>query len=293
MKFVCNVFCLRKEDISKEVKATFRKQIALVKKMNTQSTAAHYLVPLSNADLESINTPHYNNHTLRQVESKFSILLTNGEYYFKFPGDTSHQTALIRLLIKHIQMDQDERNECAKHLVFPISSLDFPLSFMVFPAMKYQVTKEVAKQCLPDLADGIRNGLEKLHSLRLAHLDVRLPNVCVGDDFQVRLIDFDRASSSADVGIYGKHFMYTFETEERIVQNLDWKQFGLLLFTLSYSGEKHQSELVKADIPDDSHGFLMQLIFHHTCHDDTLVQQWKESLSFGQKQSLKSILSGH
>ena len=290
LKFVCNVVCLRKEDIISEVQATFTKQIALVEKLDTQSPPEHYLVPLSSADLESIDIPHYyNNHTLKQVESKFSLLLTNEKYYFKFPGDMSHQIALSRLLNENYNMGQEDRDECAKHLVFPIFSLKFPLSFIAFPAMKYKLTKEVAKQCLPDLADGIRNGLEKLHSLGLAHLDVRLPNVCVGDDFQVRLIDFDRASSSANVSSYGKHFMYTYETGERIVQNLDWKQFGLLLFTLSYSGEKHQSELVKADIPDDSHDFLMQLIFHHTC-DDTLLQQWKKSLSLGQKQFLESIL---
>ncbi|KAL5493807.1 hypothetical protein EMCRGX_G015037 [Ephydatia muelleri] len=132
-------------------------------------------------------------------------------------------------------------------------------------AMKYQLTRDVAMQCLPDLADGIREGLDKLHGLGLAHLDVRLPNVCVGDDYEVKLIDFDRSSRSNDVKEYGGQFMYKYETKQRIVQHLDWKQFGLLLFTLSsYIGPKHQNELTKDDIPQESSSFLRELIFDHT-----------------------------
>eukprot|EP00731_Ephydatia_muelleri_P010387 Em0005g973a len=137
--------------------------------------------------------------------------------------------------------------------------------------MKYQLTRDVAMQCLPDLADGIREGLDKLHGLGLAHLDVRLPNVCVGDDYEVKLIDFDRSSRSNDVKEYGGQFMYKYETKQRIVQHLDWKQFGLLLFTLSsYIGPKHQNELTKDDIPQESSSFLRELIFDHTCNDNLL-----------------------
>ena len=295
-KFVCNVASLKKEDIKKAVQDTFANQIKLVKRLQIQvSSTEHFLVPLSENDLEFISgkldTNYDGTTTLTQVKSKFSILLTNGNYYFKFPGNMSHQRALDHLIIESLlDMDQLQREECAKHLVLPIKILRLPLPFVVFPAMKYQLTKDVAMQCLPHLADGIREGLDKLHGLGLAHLDVRLPNVCVGDDYEVKLIDFDRSSHSNDVKKYGGQFMYKYETKQMIVQHLDWKQFGLLLFTLSsYRGPKHQNELTKDDIPQGSSPFLKKLIFRHTCNDK-LLHKWKESLQPSQKRPMRPLL---
>lgn len=44
-------------------------------------------------------------------------------------------------------------------------------------------------------------------------------NVCVGDDFQIKLTDFDRATH-VDMSVvkkFGDSFMFTFETKEMIV----------------------------------------------------------------------------
>ena len=155
-----------------------------------------FLVPLSKNDLEFIRGKLLDT-SLVQVDSKFSILLKNEKNYFKFPGNLSHQSALKDLVFVYNDMSPMQQVQCTKHLALPIKMLRdkpsdnvfFPLPFIVFPAMKYQLTKDIAKQCLPDLADGIIKGLKALHSLYLAHLDVRLPNVCVGEDFEV---DIDR-----------------------------------------------------------------------------------------------------
>ena len=154
----------------------------------------------------------------------------------------------------------------------------------------FQLAENIAKQRLPDLANGIINGLDELHCLRRAHLDVRLPNVQVSEDYEVKLIDFDR--SSTDVSVYGGVFMYTFETEKKEKQGLDWKQFGLLLFTLSsYNGNKYQSELTKDDVPQQPElsPFLDQLIRHHSC-DSVLKEDWIQSLQPNQKYQLRDVL---
>ena len=294
-KFVCNVSSLRKEKIKEMVQETWGKQIQVVQQLQINpSPAKRFLVPLSKEDLELIHgklNAYSGSTSLRQVPSKFSILLTNGKYFFKFPGDLSHQSALGELVIAYLQMNETDRDKCDKHLVLPFHQLMDPISLFVFRAMKYQLTEEIAKQCLPDLADGLIEGLDFLHSLGRAHLDVRLPNVCVGEDCEIKLIDFDRSSSNDDVtDEYGKHFMYTYETEERKVQYLDWKQFGLLLFTLSsYNGDKCQSELTKDDIPSDSSPFLIQLIFYHT-YDSSLMKNWKQSLRSDQIKALSAVL---
>ena len=296
-KFVCNVTCLKMEDIKAKVQNIFTTQIKVVKQLRINLPATRrFLVPLSTDDLEFIQEKLCIT-SLVQVESKSSILLKNEENYFKFPGNVLHQTALTDLVLIYNDMNPIHQVQCTKHLVLPIKMLRdkssgnvfFPLPFFVLPAMKYQLTKDIAKQCLPDLADGIIEGLKALHKLHLAHLDVRLPNVCVGEDFQVKLIDFDRSSSSSDVAEYGRKFMYTYEMKERIVQYLDWKQFGLLLFTLSsYNGDKHQSELNKDDIPLQC-PFLNELIFHHK-YDSNLMNVWNQSLRSNQKLQLSVVL---
>ena len=293
-KFVCNVTSLTMEMIKEMVQETFGKQIQLVQQLKINPSPEPFLVPLSKQDLDFIQgkLKDYACTTLKQVKSKFSILLTNGTYYFKLPGNLSHQSALKNLVIQYLKMNQTDRDNYDKHLVLPFDQLKDPIDLYVFRAMKYQLTEHVAKQCLPDLAGGIIDGLDFLHRLGLAHLDVRLPNVCVGEDYGIRLIDFDRSSSRDDVDEYREHFMYTYETEDRKVQNLDWKQFGLLLFTLSsYNGDKCQSKLTKGDIPEDISSFLIQLIFHHT-YDSDLMITWKQSLHSDQTKVLRVVLGG-
>ena len=81
--------------------------------------------------------------------------------------------------------------------------------------------------------------------------------------------------------------MYTYQTEEQIAQFFDWKQFGVPLFIQSiYSGEKHQSQLNRADIAELITSFLKKLFFHHRC-DDSHMRQWKRSLHTNQKVTLK------
>ena len=293
-KFVCNVTSLTMEMIKEMVQETFGKQIQLAQQLKINPSPEPFLVPLSKQDLDFIQgkLKDYACTTLKQVKSKFSILLTNGTYYFKLPGNLSHQSALKNLVIKYHQMNPTDRDEFDKHLVLPFHSLTDPIDLFVFRAMKYRLTEHVAKQCLPDLAGGMIDGLDFLHRLGLAHLDVRLPNVCVGEDYNIKLIDFDRSSSRDDVSKYGEHFMYTYETEERKVQHLDWKQFGLLMFTLSsYNGDKRQSKLTKGDIPEDISPFLGSLIFHHT-YDSDLMNNWKQSLHSDQTKALKVVLGG-
>ena len=301
-KFVCTIKSLERKEIKTEVQETFSCQISVVKTLQMNSPSARFLVPLSKEDLNLIATQisrvgSYGGPIhLTQVWSQFSILLTNGAYYFKFPGYPSHQSALKDLAMIYKEMDQTKQDQFAKHLVLPIVMLQttddnlFALPFFVFPALKFQLAENIAKQCLPDLANGIINGLDKLHSLRRAHLDVRLPNVCVSEDYEVKLIDFDR--SSTDVSVYGGVFMYTFQTEKKEKQGLDWKQFGLLLFTLSsYNGNKYQSELTKDDIPQQPElsPFLDQLIRHRSC-DRQLKDDWIQSLQTNQKYQLRDVL---
>ena len=79
-------------------------------------------------------------------------------------------------------------------LVSPVDTVRVPRGCTVFRFKKQQeqpLSKALAKLCLRDLVRQV--ALQELHELGLAHLDVRLLNICFTHDGEVRLIDFDRA----------------------------------------------------------------------------------------------------
>ena len=61
----------------------------------------------------------------------------------------------------------------------------------------HQISPDAAKQCLVELLEGVKTAIDNLHSCNFAHLDVRLPNVCLkvepSDKATVMLIDLERS----------------------------------------------------------------------------------------------------
>ena len=62
----------------------------------------------------------------------------------------------------------------------------------------HQISPDAAKQCLVELLEGVKSAIDNLHSYNFAHLDVRLPNVCLkvdsnDDKATVMLIDLERS----------------------------------------------------------------------------------------------------
>ena len=61
----------------------------------------------------------------------------------------------------------------------------------------HQISPDAAKQCLVQLLEGVKSAIDNLHSCDFAHLDVRLPNVCLkvepNGKATVMLIDLERS----------------------------------------------------------------------------------------------------
>ncbi len=143
------------------------------------------------------------------------------------------------------------------------------------------MSKEEARRCLVNLVPGVHDALNQLHdSLRLAHLDVRLPNICFTANGDVRLIDFDR-SLPCDMPPpeeYAHSFMYTGKSETTVtVEELDWKQLGIMIYCIS-SNNASEADVIEKDVLSMlTEGFLYSLIFEFT-YDDDKFEQWKEEL---------------
>ena len=74
------------------------------------------------------------------------------------------------------------------------------VEFFRYPHIKHDpLTRAEAKRCLMALYRGLYNALEEVHSkLGLAHMDVRLPNICFNNLYEPVLIDLDRSLLSLE-----------------------------------------------------------------------------------------------
>ena len=297
LQFVPEVSALKLLDIAQEVKHTFEVQLNLVQQLYvSEEEVMHkemYLVPLSEADIDYFanalqpSPSSSRSKVIKQVESPFSILLCDGSCYYKYSPKSEVRETLFSLCML---LGKDKDSLLSSNLILPHDTMLIrELVFFVFHAVKYNnLSKAIAKTCLGELAGGIVEGLKTLHDLGFAHLDVRLPNVCVSADFEVKLINFDRATK---VKSYenADFFMYTLEQDGKSSNDLDWKQLGLLLFTLSSDVKKDQQELKREDIPNNRESFLGKLIWEHEYEEMAMVL-WINNLPPAQRRSLKDVL---
>ena len=70
--------------------------------------------------------------------------------------------------------------------------------YFEFPLLKPPIKRETAKSDLISFVSSVVFALNELHELGLAHLDVRLENVCFDSDNRAILIDLDRCQDVND-----------------------------------------------------------------------------------------------
>ena len=140
---------------------------------------------------------------LEQFHSSFSFVfgLKGKEglgYVFKtFPRGT---------LRTSLEDTEDKLRRYPEPLFSQLGLLDKPLLHEVigFKDHRYfvyerlhQISSDAAKQCLVQLLEGVKSAIDNLHSCNFAHLDVRLPNVCLkvepNEKATVMLIDLERS----------------------------------------------------------------------------------------------------
>ena len=182
------------KEVEEKVKTVFQKQKMLFDG-RYQSDRKDYFIRLSKDDLDYVQQCIDSRHSLRQIQSTFSIVLeetsTNGSgddlKIFKIiPDITSDSNVMIlRCLPK--------RKKEITNLSLPIDTLLIcDLAVHVFQKHVKHMNGQEAKKCLIDFVPRVRESLIQLHNFGYAHLDVRLPNICFTPDGDVRLIDFDR-----------------------------------------------------------------------------------------------------
>ena len=129
-----------------------------------------------------------------------------------------------------------------------ISILYASSNFFPTPKLKPPLLRRDALSCLYDLVVKVCKVLYELHiTNKVAHLDVRLDNICFSESNCAVIIDFDRccpASEAIKQSLFDKSVLYKAEHIDWTCEQLDWKQLGLMIaWIITDYKDYHQVDL--------------------------------------------------
>ena len=205
-------------------------------------------------------------YSAKQIYSGRSIVVADisNEKVHKFPFDSD--SALV--LNKFLHKKGSDRYVCLPlPFVDPTFEESFPSQELFTFKLLTTISTTEAKDKLRGLVNGIVSAVNHLHDhFKMAHLDIRLPNICFDGNGEPVLIDLDRCmhieASAFKANKYGKSVMYSIPREiiSCTVRNLDWLQVGLLICSLLDEHEESMKDY-HADLPVlDGGTFLYSLV---------------------------------
>lgn len=112
-------------------------------------------------------------------------------------------------------------------------------NYFVYTAYRPTLMKEhlTATRDLKLFVATVTSAIRELHIGEIAHLDIRMENICFNSNWEAVLVDVDRSRHTLDKAndlfvLYSRGSMYAVPAAWTCEQ-LDWKQFGLLIEELT------------------------------------------------------------
>ena len=159
---------------------------------------ARVIIRLSAAELQLFG------QSATQYPSRQAVLVKAGGHFYKSPVSTLEMSTLQTtvLVIEKVALLQAQRL-CASPVIHleecSVLATDQSLRYYKYPCVSYDpLHVEQAKRCLSRFFFEVLEALNFLHQdYNLAHMDVRLENICFNENFKPVLIDLDRAVPAA------------------------------------------------------------------------------------------------
>lgn len=185
------LWCLQQDKMFKaEIKAVLRKDLWLrYSNPEDKNPCYSYLVHLSTTECDQFE------QNAVQVHSTSSLITRNQDStkYWKYSPRCS--IAFHKILEKlNIRGRTRANRSLLQYSLLPSSQLLYgQLTFNQFEGLYQPLSRSNANKCLTSLIDQVRRSLEELHNQHsIAHMDVRLPNICFTRSFTVKLNDLDQ-----------------------------------------------------------------------------------------------------
>ena len=158
----------------------------------------------------------------------------------------------------------------------------------------YQPLKqEEARACLQDFVRKVVAALQEFHKLNLAHLDVRLPNLCINENFDVVLIDVDFSKAiTVRPPISSSSCLYNIPSTPSDIrpagQRTDYMQVGwMIAYIIDSSDDEHYRKWENQPPEIQNNSFIEKLV--RKCqYDESLLF---ELVSLGGSETLTEVLT--
>ena len=144
--------------------------------------------------------------------------------------------------------------------------------YFEFPLLKPPMKQEAAKKYLIPFVSSVAFALNELHGLGLAHLDIRLDNVCFDSGNRCQDVNDDVLAMVAT-----KSLMYPYHSNW-VYGQWDYVQLGLMIARIIYpvSGTEYHTVEPPWSQPPLNHSFLEKLYRTGVMEED-LFDSWKTS----------------
>ncbi len=234
-------FKLKKDDVFTEIRDAFMKQSEFE---ITGVFSNEFTFPLSPEFVkENFATDAY------QMKSGNSVVIL-------CPSERSvYKSALTR--------GEDRRLHCLlRNFQYDLqySSLPIDIKFIgcavyyKYIALNMPLKKEDALKVIPLFVKDVVEAITELHDVGMAHLDIRLENVCYNDSGHAILIDLGRSVETTEIKFksYGNSLMYCKPYKEWTAQNADWRQLAMMVHYILNKEitDYHKIEIDRGTYPD-------------------------------------------
>ena len=120
--------------------------------------------------------------------------------------------------------------------------------FFVFEGLLPPKSRQSAKACLVPLLDSVKVAIDELHQNDIAHLDIRLPNICFRKDGTAVLIDLERCKNTIS-SVWIKESSSCMYREEYSQEQIDHLQvYWMAFWILSHPTDLDYHNMDKMDI---------------------------------------------
>ena len=290
LRFHLSFEFLKKDEIINSIRSVVTSQCEAV--YNQPNSVSFFdFMRLDEADLDHLGK--FTQSKLKQVNiSAYSILTKDEKYYYKIVPYLKYILTLM-----HIER-MKKISSHVNRLVLPIDLIFVnKVTLFQFEALPHQPLRlEQVKLCLTDFVRQAIDAILQLHEFGYAHTDIRFPNFCYSKDYELKLIDFDRAQlademyccSNADSKDY-----FALDPPNRCspFKCIDFKQLGLLILSVTSPELKEDNWSAlrtkpanSAKLPD----FIQNLIEGN--YSSQLYDEWRQSLPLNYNSSIIDVL---
>lgn len=147
------------------------------------------------------------------------------------------------------ELEIDRLRTLSKHTAIPYCALPTSIEdlegkeYFKFEKYRQPLLWTEVRPFIADFVEKVVHTISELHQIGIAHLDIRLENICINkENLSPILIDLDR-SRKADSGppadlMYGESQMYKCGTADNWkCSNADWRQLAILIISITDSNQ--------------------------------------------------------